>query len=707
MEYFSFLVFFRCQIYALGTNTYRPLLFEKNNFVKLQFINFIQISFKPFMKSRLAILLFLLLPLPIWAKYSGAISSVVPKPVLMAPAIQAAKATYTLPGQLVWNSNLYFHQPFTDTNLCAGAGFTVFDSSTATYSAANIFTVQLSDANGSFSNAVNIGNFNSSIAVNISCTIPANTPSGSAYRIRVIASNPIDTSATNGKDILISNLSPLTASSNSPVCYGDSLKLYSNDTTSAATISWTTPLGYTINTPNPLSPFAIYADSGNYVVKAVLNACTLSDTLHFIVKSLPAAPQLNSNGPICAGDTLFLFCTDSTSNVYYNWFGPGAYASAYQNPYISNSTVNNSGTYILKVTAANNCSYTDSIAVAVNPMPGLPTASTNAPVCSGDSLKLFATDTSTGLIWFWMGPNGFQANVQNAGIASVPLADTGTYYVRAILNGCITLSSVQVNINPTPDFPSISSNSPVCVGNTIHLSSGSTMAGVQYNWKGPNGFSAAVQNPNITAAVLADSGLYKVYTTLGNCSSDTDFTVVSVEATTSPTVTISSNPAIIIAGMPNLFTATISNGGAYPSVQWEANGNPLAGLTFNPCYITPNAGDVISVYVLSSNSCANPNFATSNTLTVKTDHLLAGISGLSIYPNPSQGNFIVKANMTACKNLELQLFDPKGTLILHDKLSALNGIAEKSYHLILPAGTYTMLFTDGSGNATSMPLIIL
>lgn len=63
--------------------------------------------------------------------------------------------------------------------------------STDVFGAGNIYTAQLSDASGSFSFPVNIGTLASTAnSGTINITIPAGTPSGSNYKIRVISSNP-------------------------------------------------------------------------------------------------------------------------------------------------------------------------------------------------------------------------------------------------------------------------------------------------------------------------------------------------------------------------------------------------------------------------------------------------------------------------------------------------------------------------------------
>lgn len=68
---------------------------------------------------------------------------------------------------------------------------TVAFISTDVFGAGNIYTAQLSDASGSFSFPVNIGTLTSTAnSGTINITIPAGTPSGSNYKIRVISSNP-------------------------------------------------------------------------------------------------------------------------------------------------------------------------------------------------------------------------------------------------------------------------------------------------------------------------------------------------------------------------------------------------------------------------------------------------------------------------------------------------------------------------------------
>ncbi|MBK6989586.1 MAG: hypothetical protein IPH33_15940 [Bacteroidetes bacterium] len=74
--------------------------------------------------------------------------------------------------------------------ICAGTTISVPYTIVGTYGQSNIFTTQLSDASGSFSNPVDIGSLLAVGSSTITATIPANTIPGEGYRVRVISSAP-------------------------------------------------------------------------------------------------------------------------------------------------------------------------------------------------------------------------------------------------------------------------------------------------------------------------------------------------------------------------------------------------------------------------------------------------------------------------------------------------------------------------------------
>ncbi len=108
---------------------------------------------------------------------------------------------------------------------CQGAAVVVpFVVSGNLFNLGNIFTAQLSDANGNFSNPTNIGTLASTNSGSIAATIPAAAPLGTGYRIRVVASDPAATSAPNASDLQVGCGTPvLTVGSiaGSPFCAGE------------------------------------------------------------------------------------------------------------------------------------------------------------------------------------------------------------------------------------------------------------------------------------------------------------------------------------------------------------------------------------------------------------------------------------------------------------------------------------------------------
>jgi len=105
-----------------------------------------------------------------------------------------------------------------------GAKFSVPYSILGAFKSGNVFTAQLSDANGYFVNSVNIGTLTSTTSGTISVTIPVNTPVGRGYRIRVVGSNPLINGSDNGVDISVGRL--FTETINDKVYYaGDAITI--------------------------------------------------------------------------------------------------------------------------------------------------------------------------------------------------------------------------------------------------------------------------------------------------------------------------------------------------------------------------------------------------------------------------------------------------------------------------------------------------
>lgn len=94
-------------------------------------------------------------------------------------------------------------------------------TSVGTYNSANVYTAQISDANGSFALPTDIGFINSSTSgtqLMPFLTIPGTIPAGTGYRIRVVASDPATIGSDNGSDLIVFPLPTVTSSPYLDVC---------------------------------------------------------------------------------------------------------------------------------------------------------------------------------------------------------------------------------------------------------------------------------------------------------------------------------------------------------------------------------------------------------------------------------------------------------------------------------------------------------
>ncbi len=439
--------------------------------------------------------------------------------------------------------------------------------------------------------------------------------------------------ATSNAITMVVNAIPATptASSNTPVCTGNTINL-ATPTVAGATYAWTGPSTFTSTSQNPTRPTATAAMAGTYSVTVTTNGCTsLAGTTAVVVNTTPATPTASSNTPVCAGSTINL-TTPTVTGATYAWTGPSAFTSAVQNPTRPTSTVAMAGTYSLTVTVGGCTSSVGTTAVVVNARPATPTASSNTPVCTGNTINL-ATPTVAGATYAWTGPSTFTSAVQNPTRPTATTAMAGTYSVTVTTNGCTSLAgTTAVVVNTTPATPTASSNTPVCAGSTINLTT-PNVGGATFAWTGPSAFTAAVRNPNRPSSTVAMAGTYSVTVTSNGCTSAPGTTVVVVN----PALTPSLNVSITAGGNPTCngqsvtFTATPTNGGASPTYQWQVNGgNAGTGAAFTSSAL--NNGDVVTCILTSNALCVSPTTATSTAITMSVTSTVTpsvSISGTS------------------------------------------------------------------------------
>lgn len=153
------------------------------------------------------------------------------------PALAVDEITIT--GEHPGGNSIVVSNPSTG-DFCAEETMTVVFDAPGPFNAGNVFIAELSSPSGSFASPVAIGTLTSSggSSLTINATLPANA-NGTAYRIRVTASDPASTGTDNGGDLAIHPLPTINVTTipvDGVICEGESITMTASG---AATYSWT------------------------------------------------------------------------------------------------------------------------------------------------------------------------------------------------------------------------------------------------------------------------------------------------------------------------------------------------------------------------------------------------------------------------------------------------------------------------------------
>src|SRR5439155_465192 len=109
-----------------------------------------------------------------------------------------------------------------------------------------------------------------------------------------------------------------------------------------------------------------------------------------------------------------------------------------------------------------------------------PSPSNNGPVCSGQTLNLFANTNAAS--YSWSGPNSFTSTAQNPSIPNATTAAAGTYNLTVTSNGCTSAAgSTAATVNPLPNAHGVTGGGAYCSGGTgVPVGLDGSDSGVKY-----------------------------------------------------------------------------------------------------------------------------------------------------------------------------------------------------------------------------------
>jgi T5SS/PEP-CTERM-associated repeat protein len=373
---------------------------------------------------------------------------------------------------------------------------------------------------------------------------------------------------------------PITGSSS--VNAGDSGDSYSiSSVTDATTYTWSVPSGATIvsgqGTTSITVNFGCSAVSGSITVTPSNGSGSgASSSLPVTVTSVGAAGSVTGPSAVNAGDSGDVYSISSVGGATtYAWTVPsGATITSGQGT--TSITVNYScsavnGTVQVTPSNGNGCSGTaGSLSITVTSVGAAGSISGTTTVCAGSSGLTYSISSVSGATSYtWSVPS--DATITSGqGSTSITVtwgSTSGSVSVTpANGNACTGVAgSLSVTVNPLPSTPTAGNNGPIIEGNTLNLTA-STIASVTYSWTGPNGFTSTNQNPSISNATSAVSGVYLVTVIDSNgCTSAAGSTTALVTALRITSITTQGSDLQITwattGGVTNAVQATIGNPG--------------------------------------------------------------------------------------------------------------------------------------------------
>ena len=334
--------------------------------------------------------------------------------------------------------------------------------------------------------------------------------------------------------------------------------------------------------------------TSTYKVACKVSNCVSDSSLAVTITTAakPAIPTITppTNNNICGGTNVNLTASACTGGTL-SWTGGLTGTSI---------TVAPTTTKSYKVVCTiNGCSSDSSLAVTiiVNTKPAKPTiSSTGNTVCQGINVILTASACSNGTYGWTGGLTTSSITVSSLG--------TKSYKVACTVNGCTSDSSlvttVQISAKPSQPVITPPTNTTVCLGTGVILSTSSACPGGTLGWTGE------YISPSFTIVLPVGSRAFKVACTINGCTSDSSSAI---------TITVNPKPAqpsinqasqTICAGQSLNLTVTPVGINSYA---WTG------GLTGTSITVSPITTKIYKVAALA-NGCTSDS-STSVTITVQ------------------------------------------------------------------------------------------
>jgi hypothetical protein len=431
------------------------------------------------------------------------------------------------------------------------------------------------------------------------------------------------------------NAIPSLTSSSASICNGQSATISASG---ATTYSWSTGVTTATISTSP-------STTTTYTVKGTSNGCSKTITTTVTVNAIP---NVNSgSSTICSGQSAVVSASGATT---YSW-NTGATTSSISVTPASSTVYSVTGT-------SNGCSKTITTTVTVNAIPNV--NSTSSSICSGQSATITSSGATT---YLW------NTGVNTQSMTVSPTTTTVYTVTGTNSSGCTKSSTSTVTVNALPNIATTASQNNLCSGQSTVLSaSGAT----SYTWS-TNAGSVTTSSASVSPIT---NTTYTVTGSNGNCSAANTIAITVNATPTAPAITQSAG----------VLSSSSSTGN-----QWYLNGNIIAGATGQTYTPTQNGNYTV---VVTSGGCSS---ATSTAYSYNTTGIAVATNGIQVdlYPNPNNGQFDLKIDLSKGDNYTLQIVNALGQIVHSEKPELRSGHFEKHLDIsIQGAGLYYFILRN-------------
>lgn len=259
-------------------------------------------------------------------------------------------------------------------------------------------------------------------------------------------------------------------------------------------------------------------------------------------------------------------------------------------------------------------------------------------ICNGQTIQL-TTAAADNVTFAWtkdglpVGTNDPYLNITAPG--SYEVTAVGEAGLCTVSSGPVTVSEDLASAPPTP---TITANTPLCIGSTLNLQT-ATVAGAVYMWSGPDDFTSTSEDPSVPAVTDANAGMYSLQISIGACKSD--IVTKRVDVARLADFTISSNNTTNTVCNGNSVTLSVNNQ-ANHTYQWRKDGADLASETGTSLIAAQEGVYTVKVTNTTLNCATETSGATVTVLTPPVAAFSADAVGCAeqdvVFTNESQAD---------------------------------------------------------------------